>query len=361
MTPNSIHPGQIILPNNLPDALPDFVNKTNVADSRLGAKVLFATNDFFAPKERLIKPEPPVFIVEKFDDNGKWMDGWETRRKRELGYDYCIVQLARPTRIIGIDIDTSHFIGNYPPSASIEAINAPNLMHLEDEQLEAMDKQDWDNMRWRNFVGMTPLQGDSHEFINIKAPKSTDIITHLRLNIYPDGGIARLRVYGYVQIDPCEAGDKTIDLIAARNGGKAIASNDQHFGHVENLLMPHKAVNMGDGWETRRRREPGNDWCIIGLGAAGIADYVEIDTSHFKGNFPDQVSIQAVYAPGMPRDTLITQSMFWETLLEPQKTLADHVHTFKNLKIKKPITHIRVNIFPDGGISRVRLFGKFAS
>lgn len=361
MNSNTIHPGQMIFANNLPDKLPDFVNKTNVADSRLGAKVLFATDDFFAPKERLIKPEDPVFIVSKFDDNGKWMDGWETRRKRELGNDYCIIQLARPTRIIGIDIDTSHFTGNYPPSASIDAINAPELMNKDADEIQAMDQQDWDNLRWRSFVGMTPLQGNSHEFINIKAPKSTDVITHLRINIYPDGGIARLRVYGYVQIDPQEVEDQTIDLVAARNGGKAIASNDQHFGSVENLLMPHKAANMGDGWETRRRREPGNDWCIIGLGVPGIAEYVEIDTSHFKGNYPDKVSIQAVYAPGMPKDTLITQSMFWETLLEPQKTSAHHVHTFDNLKIKTPITHIRVNIFPDGGISRVRLFGKVKS
>lgn len=360
MSLNTIEPGKIILPNNLPETLPDFVKKTNVADQRLGAKVLFATDDFFAPKERLLNHQPPVFVVGKFDDNGKWMDGWETRRKRGLGHDYCIIQLARPTRIAGLDIDTSHFTGNYPPSASIESLYAPELMAENDKNISVRSQQDWDNMAWNDLVDMTPLEGNSHQFIALDQSKSADTVTHLRLNIYPDGGIARLRVYGDVQIDSSEFTDDSIDLVAARNGGRAIACNDAHFGAVENLLLPNRAPNMGEGWETRRRREPGSDWCIIALGSAGIAESIEIDTSHFKGNYPDQVSVQAAYAPTLTDSTLITQSMFWETLLEPQNTEAHHIHLFDDLKINKPITHIRVNIFPDGGISRVRLYGKFS-
>ncbi|MDO5769266.1 MAG: allantoicase [Psychrobacter sp.] len=355
MSHSAGQPGQVILPNNLPDTLPDFVKKTNVADSRLGAKALFSTDDFFAPKDRLLKPEPPVFIVAEFDDNGKWMDGWETRRKRVLGYDYAIIQLARPTKIAGVDIDTSHFTGNYPPSASIDALYAPELMQQSDEELRNLSKDYWDKKEWQPLVGMTPLKGNSHEFVNID---DEQVVTHVRLNIYPDGGVARLRVYGDIQLDSSSAGDDTIDLVGALNGGRAIASNDAHFGGVENLLLPTKAPNMGEGWETRRRREPGNDWCIIALGQAGIPESIEVDTAYFKGNFPDKVSIQAVYAPNTPEATLITQSMFWETILEPQVLSAHNVHTFDNLTIDKPITHIRVNIFPDGGISRVRVFGK---
>lgn len=350
-------PGQVILPDNLPETLPEFVKKTNVADSRLGAKALFSTDDFFAPKDRLLKPELPVFIVGEFDDNGKWMDGWETRRKRHLGYDYTIIQLARPTKIAGIDIDTSHFTGNYPSSASIDALYAPELMQQSDAELAALNKDYWDKKDWQSLVGMTALKGHSHEFVSTD---SSDVVTHIRLNIYPDGGVARLRVYGDIQLDSSSSTEETIDLIGALNGGRAIACNDAHFGAVENLLLPTKAPNMGEGWETRRRREPGNDWCIIALGQAGTVEAIEIDTAYFKGNFPDKVSIQAVYAPDTPDATLVTQSMFWDTLLEPQALSADNVVTFSDLKIDKPITHIRVNIFPDGGISRVRLFGKVA-
>lgn len=350
-------PGQVILPDNLPETLPAFVKKTNVADSRLGAKALFSTDDFFAPKDRLLKPELPIFIVGEFDDNGKWMDGWETRRKRHLGYDYTIIQLARPTKISGIDIDTSHFTGNYPSSASIDALYAPELMQQSDAELSGLNKDYWDKKDWQPLVGMTALKGHSHEFVSTD---SNEVVTHIRLNIYPDGGVARLRVYGDIQLDSSAGTTETIDLVGALNGGRAIACNDAHFGAVENLLLPTKAPNMGEGWETRRRREPGNDWCIIALGQAGTVEAIEIDTAYFKGNFPDKVSIQAVYAPDTPDATLVTQSMFWDTLLEPQALKADNVVTFSDLKIDTPITHIRVNIFPDGGISRVRLFGKVA-
>lgn len=354
--------GTQILADNLPDTLPAFTKKTNVADSRLGAKALFATDDFFAPKQRILKPETPVFIVGKFDDNGKWMDGWETRRKRHLGYDYLIIQLARPTKVAGLDIDTSHFTGNYPSSASIDYLSAAELSTKDDAALEALTQADWDAKDWQTLVPMTELSGNHHEFIEID---NSAVITHLRLNIYPDGGVARLRVYGDIQLDNSQSSDNSentlIDLVGALNGGRAIACNDAHFGAVENLLLPNKAPNMGEGWETRRRREPGNDWCIIALGQAGSPQSIEIDTAYFKGNFPDKVSIQAVYAPDTPEPTLVTQSMFWETLLAPQDLSAHNVHTFTDLLSDKPITHIRVNIFPDGGISRVRVFGHIAN
>lgn len=351
---NPTETGQHIIADNLPDTLPAFTKKTNVADSRLGAKALFASDDFFAPKERILKPDTPVFIVGKYDDHGKWMDGWESRRKRHLGHDYLIIKLAKPTKVAGVDIDTSHFTGNYPSSASID--------YLYDTALEESDTQhnmseaEWNAQDWQTLVDMTPLQGHSHAFIETD---NQNLVTHVRLNIFPDGGVARLRIYGDIQLSTSST--ETIDLIGALNGGRAIACNDAHFGVVENLLLPTKAPNMGEGWETRRRREPGNDWCIIALGQAGTVDSIEVDTAFFKGNFPDKVSIQAVYSPNTPDETLVTQSMFWETLLEPQKLSADNVHTFDDIKTDKPITHIRVNIFPDGGISRVKLFGKLVA
>ena len=360
MSQHTSEVGQIISANNLPDTLPAFTKKSNVADSRLGAKSLFATDDFFADKSRILNPDAPIFVVGKFDNNGKWMDGWETRRKRHLGYDYLVIQLARPTKIAGLDIDTSHFTGNFPSSASVDALYAPELLQQDETELTRLSKEDWDNKNWQALVGMTPLQGHNHELIEIDHEQT---VTHIRLNIYPDGGVARLRVYGDIQLDASlNKQSEMLDLAGALNGGRAIASNDAHFGAASNLLLPTKAPNMGDGWETRRRREPGNDWSIIALGQAGIVDSIEIDTAHFKGNYPDKVSIQAVYSPNTPEQTLVTQSMFWDTLLEPQKTSADDVHHFgkDKLQLDTPITHIRVNIFPDGGISRVRVYGKIA-
>lgn len=331
--------------------LPDFTNLINVADDRLGAKALFASDEFFAVKERILNAEPAVFIVGKYDENGKWMDGWETRRKRHLGNDYLVIKLAKPAKIQGFDIDTSNFTGNFPPACQIEGIK---LEQANDNEIADF----WTQQSWQPLTNMVSLQGNSHHYI---ASENTDsVITHIRLSIYPDGGVARLRVYGEIVFAETTDSQGDIDLVSALNGGQAIAWNDAHFGKASNLLLPNKAPNMGEGWETRRRREPGNDWCILKLGQAGIVNKIMVDTAFFKGNFPDKVSIQAVYAPDLPRQALITQSMFWETLLESQQLSADSMHEFNEIVLKKPITHVRVNIFPDGGISRIKLFGKIA-
>lgn len=336
-------------------ALPEFTQLINVADDRLGAKALFASDEFFAAKERILNAEPAVFIVGKYDDNGKWMDGWETRRKRQLGNDYLIIKLAKPAKIKGFDIDTSNFTGNYPPACQIEGIQLDN-------DADTQTAEFWNTQHWQHLTNMVSLQGNLHHYV---ASQNTDsVITHIRLSIYPDGGVARLRVYGEIVLDNMSINhpnsNAEIDLVSALNGGQAIAWNDAHFGQASNLLLPNKAPNMGEGWETRRRREPGNDWCILQLGRAGIINKIEIDTAFFKGNFPDKVSIQAVYAPELPKQALITQSMFWDTLLAPQPLTADSVHEFTEILLKQPITHVRVNIFPDGGISRVKLFGTIA-
>ncbi|QCP51034.1 allantoicase [Trinickia violacea] len=324
---------------------PSFTRRyLNLADPRLGAKAIFASDEFFAPKERMLDPQPAVFIPGKYDDHGKWMDGWETRRKRTTGYDYCIVKLARPGTIYGVDVDTSHFTGNFPPAASIEACYA-------DGDTPA------DNAQWHAIVPATTLQGNQHHYLEV-----TDVrpYTHLRVNIYPDGGIARLRVYGQPTVDWSRAErGVSVDLAAAENGAYLVATNNQHFGLASTILMPGRGVNMGDGWETRRRREPGNDWAIVALAHPGVIKRVEVDTAHFKGNFPDRCSLQAARVAGGTDESLITQAMFWPVLLPEQPLKMDNVHTFEaELAALGPVTHVRFNIFPDGGVSRLRLWGE---
>jgi allantoicase len=313
----------------------------NLADPRMGSHVHSCSDEFFAKAERMLHSEPAQFITGKYDEHGKWMDGWETRRKREAGHDWCIIRLGSSGRIAGFDIDTSFFTGNYPAAASIEACYAP------DDQLDAV--------LWQSLLPNSPLQPDQHHLFNICT--STEV-THLRLNIFPDGGIARLRVYGEVVFQPTD-GDTLLDLVALKHGGRVVAYSDAHFGHPNNLLNPGRGVNMGDGWETARRRAPGYDWCILQLGQAGRVESIEVDTAHFKGNFPAFCSIQAIYAADASNAQLIPQSMFWPYLLAEQPLSMDQIHRYgSEIQLQHKINYIRLNMIPDGGISRIRLWGK---
>ncbi|MEP7274223.1 MAG: allantoicase, partial [Acidobacteriota bacterium] len=250
----------------------EFTELINLASERLGGAVLYANDDFFAPKENLLKDGPPVFIEGKYSDLGKWMDGWETRRKRapnlENLSDWCIVRLGLPGIIRGIVVDTSFFRGNFPSHCSIEATvvdGLPNVKHLIAAE-------------WLEILPRSELQGDSP---NSFAIEHEHRITHLRLNIFPDGGVARLRVHGEVVPDwrRLAARGSEIDLAAIENGGTVIASSDMFFGHRHNLILPGSALNMSDGWETKRRRGPGYDWCIVRLGnIATELTRVDVDT-----------------------------------------------------------------------------------
>ncbi len=327
--------------------LPDFTRiNTDLTQPVLGAQVVFATDDFFADKARLIKPEEPLWIADKYDDHGKWMDGWESRRKRENGYDYCIVKLGAKGTIAGVNIDTRHFTGNYAPAASIDAC-------VSDDDVPG------DDAAWETVLNVTKLQGDSPNYFPTMAAGA---FTHIRLNIYPDGGVARLRVYGRVLKDwSLVKEDEKVDLIAMVNGGRCMAFSDAHYGSPLNIIKPGKGINMGDAWETRRRRSPGFDWAIFELGHAGVIEEIEIDTAFHKGNFPDTVSIQAFNLPRYHPETIAAQAIYWPVLLPEAKMKPHHVHTFKaELAKLGKITHIRVNMIPDGGISRLRLYGKLA-
>ena len=323
---------------------PDFVDQwINLAAPRLGAEIVSCSDDFFAECGRMLNPEPPVFIDGKFDDNGKWMDGWETRRRRNGGHDHAIVKLGLAGQIKGVDIDTTHFTGNYPPAASLQACYSEGLPD--------------DRSLWTTLIDSTSLKGDSHHYFRIDSEQA---FNYLRLNIYPDGGIARLRVYGKVASDIAALDrSQTHNLAAVELGARAIAWNDAHFGAAANLLNPGRGINMGDGWETRRRREPGNDWCIVELGHPGEIEAALIDTAFFKGNFPDRCSLQAALVEGGTAESIVTQSQFWVELLAPQKLEMDREHRFeKEIQRLGPVSHVRVNIFPDGGLSRVRLLGR---
>jgi allantoicase len=310
----------------------------DLAQPRLGGQVIEASDDFFAPKERLLDPLSPVFIPDKYDDHGKWMDGWESRRKRIPGHDFCVVKLGVAGYIRGVNIDTSHFIGNYPPAASLESCFAP-------------DGPD-DSTQWREILASTELNPDSHHYHAIEC---TNLTTHIRLHIYPDGGVARLRVYGEVACDwSSHDFAERIDLLALKYGGRALSCNDEHFGSMHNLNIPVPGINMGDGWETRRRREPGNDWVVLKLGHPGRIDEISVNTAFFKGNYPDRVSIEGTF---LESDTDTTEAQ-WCTLLPESKLEADAIHTFSDTITKhSSVSHIRMNVFPDGGISRLKLFG----
>jgi allantoicase len=319
---------------------------TNVADERLGAVALFATDDFFAAKERMLHPGEPQWREGVYDAHGKWMDGWESRRRRDQGHDYCVVKLGAPATLAALDIDTRHFTGNYPPFVSVEAC-----------RIEGSPEA---STKWSVLLPQVSLAGNQRNLFSLQSEQAW---THLKLNIFPDGGVARFRAYGTVQYDwaraAANAADGAVDLVAALHGGRAIACSDEHYGSMHNVLLPGRGTSMADGWETRRRREPGYDWVILQLGAPGRIRHVEIDTAHFKGNFPHQVSIQGAALPGIGQAHVVSQSLYWPVLLEPQFLQADSEHRFE-AELRDaggPVSHVRVNIHPDGGLSRVRLFG----
>jgi allantoicase len=330
----------------------DFRQLVNLASERLGAAVLAANDDFFAPKENLVRDSAPVFREGEYTDRGKWMDGWETRRRREPGYDWAILRLALPGIVHGVVVDTAHFKGNFPESCSIEACDEET--HSNADALPAA--------AWKEILPRTPLAGDCENLFPIgPAGRST----HLRLNIFPDGGVARLKAYGLVLPDWNRLNRESfVDLAAIENGGLVAAASDMFFGSRHNLILPGRGRDMGDGWETRRRRGPGFDWAIVKLGRPGTIRSIEVDTIHFKGNAPGSCSIDVATIHGA-RETDVAASEIewgdieWRTLL-PQTPLQPHnLHRFeKEIRDAGEATHARLNIYPDGGVSRLRLYAR---
>ena len=332
---------------------PSFTALADLASARVGGKAIAANDDFFASKSNLIRPAPAVFVPGKYTSRGKWMDGWESRRRRTPGHDWCIVALGMRGVIRGVNVDTSHFNGNQPSHCSIDA--------LDDRSGPAKDAYDAEGEPWTTILTRSALAGNSSNVFPIADERSW---THLRLNIFPDGGVARLRVYGDVSVDwnRVRRDKRVVDLASISNGGIVLGASDMHFGARDNLIMPGRAANMGDGWETRRRRGEGYDWAIVRLGTVGVISRVEIDTNHFKGNYPEAASLEGCHAPGATLERLGSTATTWREILARTRLKAHHRHYFsKELVVSESITHVRLNIFPDGGISRLRVYGHLAA
>jgi allantoicase len=329
----------------------DFTHLVDLAAVRLGGRVVAANDEFFAPKESLLKPSKPIFIEGKFTTRGKWMDGWETRRRRAPGHDWCIVRLGRPGAVRGVVVDTSFFKGNYPERCSIEGCHLGSGPPYQDEKKALLSAK----TQWVELLPESPVAGDSQNLFPIDRAGR---FTHLRLNIFPDGGVARLRVHGEVAPSASRSSRAEFDLAAVENGGRIVASSDQFFGEPLNMLMPGLARNMGEGWETRRRRGPGHDWAIVKLGTPGTIRRIEVSTAHFKGNFPESCTIDACFSPSAVADSGPSALSEWKPLLAKSHLKANARHVFRDELLKVgPATHIRLNIYPDGGISRLRVFG----
>jgi len=322
-----------------------FTGLTNLLDKNLGAEVVSVSDDFFAESENLIKTSEAVFDADRFTEKGKWMDGWESRRRRVPGHDWCILKLAQTGYIRGFDIDTSHFLGNHPPFASIEACRVNSV-------------EDLATAPWAEITPQTALLAGSHNYVGTIYSGPW---THVRLNIFPDGGVARLRAYGEMIAGESLGGNlEVIDLAALKNGGRAIACSDMFFGKAEHLIHPGDAKNMGGGWESRRRRDNGHDWAILQLAARSVLETIEIDTKHFKGNFPDHCILEGIdWSGAQPVDLINTKD--WTELSPPLPLQMDANQAVTIKKEDQCFTHVRIRIFPCGGVSRLRVYGRISN
>lgn len=349
---------------------------TDLASRKLGGQAIACSNDFFAEMENLLKLEEPVFQKGVFTERGQLMDGWESRRRRflpdgttddGLEYDWCVIKLGAQGIIRGVNVDTAHFLGNAPQSVSLEACVSEG---------NPDDNTEWSEIVVRSEVG----PGAPHYF----SVESEQVWTHVRLNMYPDGGIARLKVYGEVIPDAdLFLPGELIDLAYIKNGARPVVCSDMFFSHMENMIMPGRGVNMGDGWETKRRRTIGdaekdrfNDWLILKLAAKGSIEKVLVDTAHFKGNYPHSFAIEAAVLTDEQaadvaaleadshQDALMVgraqpSAINWQPIMDRTRLYDDREHTFKKevQNNDQAFTHVRVKMYPDGGISRVRLWG----
>ncbi|KAJ9590925.1 hypothetical protein L9F63_016023 [Diploptera punctata] len=369
------------------EQLPKFTELNDLISQRNGGKVLFATDDWFAAAENLIKPEEPEWREREFTEFGKWMDGWETRRKRIPGHDWAIIKLGVPGILQGVTVNTAFFTGNYAPRFSLQAA------YLTPEEEAIIPKRSngmggaatkevlnqialLNSETWRELISMTKLNaGYKDTCLNHYTIVNKEPWTHIRLNIYPDGGIARLRLFGkahpnWKQICSNDlSNNQVIDLVAMENGGVCVGYSDAHYGHPRNIISPGQGINMGDGWETARRLDrppileadssgilqvPGFEWAVFQLGHIGFIKSIEVDTNHFRGNFPDSILIEGTI---MHEQDLTNTD--WKTLLPHQKLSPHKQHFYSptELKTTGPFTHVRVTMAPDGGISRLRLWG----
>lgn len=311
----------------------------DLANERLRGYVLAASDEFFAQRESLLHDEEPVYLEEEYDFHGKWMDGWQTQYRRRPGHEWAIVRLGVPGVVEEVVLDTTHFSGNYAPVASLEGCVAPH-----NAQLEELTE-------WTEILPRSELGPDRKNQFHVS---NRYRFTHVRLNIYPDGGIARLRVLGQPVprwMAPGVHLFTSLDLAALVNGGHVHSASDTHYGDAQNLIGPGESLRMDQGWETQRRRGPGHDWAILRLVGPGSVRALTLDTAHFKGNCPEKAQIEATCVQDPAEDD-------WFELLPPQSLVPHTEHYFQEeIQTNQNVLWLRLNIFPDGGIARLRVWG----
>jgi allantoicase len=317
----------------------EFTRLPDLASRIFGGGVVFANDELFAAADHLVEPAAPEYAPRTFGQKGQVYDGWETRRRRQPGYDTAIVRLGAPGIVHGVDIDTAFFTGNFPPHASVDGCaleGYPDPIQLAEAN-------------WVPLVPRSPLSGDSRNLFHVD---SSQRFTHVRLNIYPDGGVARLRVHGEVVPDPALL-PSVFDVAAAEHGGRIAGCSNMFYGHPQNIIMPGLAGSMGDGWETSRRRDDGNDWVLVQLAVPSVIELADLDTSHFKGNSPGSATLRGIDA----RTGLLDDPSDWFDLL-PQVRLSPNTRHRFPVSVVPVATHARLDIFPDGGMARLRLIGR---
>jgi allantoicase len=304
-------------------------------DLAASGTVMAASDEFFADKENLLKPGPATFQPHTFTPKGQQYDGWETRRRfgRADGHDWVLVRLGTPGIVSSVTVDTAHFLGNAPESCRIEGAGVegyPGPVDLESAE-------------WFELVPSSPVTGGAENVFDVDVPLR---VTHVRMHIHPDGGVARLRVHGEVVPDPRDLADVPFDLVALANGGSVVSCSDGFFSPPENMLQPGESRFMADGWETARRRSPANDWAAIRLACTAVPSVAEIATTHYRGNSPDRVALQGS-----------VDGRTWFSLLPETKVQPDTTHRFR-LTTDEPVSFVRLDSHPDGGIARFRLYGR---
>lgn len=339
---------------------PDFEHCPDLANRQLAGSVIWASDESFAERENLIMAHDPEFAPALFGNKGKVYDGWETRRRRhdEIGHnDAAIIRLGVPGYIRGVIVDTSWFTGNYPPQFAVKGICIDDYRPA--EEIAALPDNEWFDL-----VEPTDAQGDTKHAISIN-PGSTagqTRVTHVKLIMIPDGGIARLRVHGIPAPNPQFLGS-TVDLAAIEHGGWVTECYNMFYSSPNQILSLGRAINMGGGWENARRRDGGNDYVVVRLAGEGTPEFVEIDTSYFVFNAPGDIRLTGWNAHSDDDSGEEKTPAEIIELVPKCRVLPGTRHRFavEGAAQGRPITHIRLDVYPDGGLARLRVFGSLTA
>ena len=347
-----------------------FEHTTNLASSLLNSRIVARSNDYFAAAENLLTPTAPIHRPGVFVHTGAWYDGWETRRHNPNPYDWVIIKLGVASGALkGVEVDTAYFVGNYGEKAELLATYAPALT---DEEIA-----DPKYAHWKTILSPRPCGPSQRRAWKLEGfdPANPTPYTHVKLHMYPDGGFARLRLYGYA-IPPAlppqgNDGNKGLlplveeELSSALLGGLALSTSDQHFTPCSNILLPGRGKDMGDGWETARSRGPNHvDWVIVKLGLPGSIGKVVVDTKDFRGNFPRAVRVHGLEASSKEQNPSPDHPGWVEIVKGDQPCKADTEHVFEDAHLAvghedtRVFSHVKLTLVPDGGVKRFRIFGR---